>query len=111
MLPFLPPDGPDAGLTESQARDIIERADLTFEAIAGVPPTPRVIFKPQDVFGLIIAGSQLANFMLSTDLQTCGYCSADGTLQLKAEAHHPTCKVRRWFEAVDALKLGLEVRS
>jgi hypothetical protein len=38
MLPFLSPEGPDAGLTESQARDIIRRADLTFEAIAGVRP-------------------------------------------------------------------------
>jgi hypothetical protein len=111
MLPFLSPEGPDAGLTESQAREINRRADLTFEAIAGVPSTPTVTFKPQNVFDLIFAGAQLANFMLSSDLRTCAYCSADGELQLNAEAHHPTCKVRRWFEAVDSLKLGLEVRS
>jgi hypothetical protein len=53
MLPFLSPEGPDAGLTESQARDIIRRADLTLEAIAGVPSTPTVTFKPQNVFDLI----------------------------------------------------------
>ena len=114
MLPY-PPEGPDAGLNESQA-NTIRYADATFEAIAGVRPAepaptgPRVHFPPQQVFDVIIAGAQLAHFMLSTDLRACGCCGSEGALQTDPEAHATICRVRRWFAAVDALKVGLEVR-
>jgi hypothetical protein len=80
-------------------------------ATPALPPDPisALKFRASDVFDMVIAGSQLAFFVISSDLQTCSVCGQSGANMSEPEGHHPCCKVRRWWLAVDALKIGLEV--
>jgi hypothetical protein len=73
-------------------------------------PSAQLKYRAEDVFELAFAGSQLAHFMLSSEMTECVVCGASGQNMSEADSHHPLCKVRRWWKAVDALKIGMEVQ-
>lgn len=73
-------------------------------------PESKLQFQPSDVFEMAFAGSQVARWLISNDMGICLVCGHEGADMGKAEAHRPICPVRRWWEAVDALKVHLEVR-
>jgi len=72
-------------------------------------PVSQLKFQPKDVFELVIAGTQMAYWFLSEDRSECVVCGASGNNMNEPDGHHELCKVRRWWLAVDQLKIGLEV--
>jgi hypothetical protein len=94
---------------QTPEHDFLKIPEAVLEAISSVPVST-LKFRPSDVFNLVIAGSQLAFFVISSDLQTCSVCGMSGANMSEPDGHHPFCKVRRWWLAVDQLKIGLEVR-
>lgn len=108
---------------QTPENDLLRISEAVFDATRrpevqvdpATPPLPAdpvsaLKFRPSDVFDMVIAGSQLAFFVISSDLQTCSVCGMSSANMSEPDGHHPCCKVRRWWLAVDQLKIGLEVR-
>lgn len=114
----LPGEYPDGPVRESFISNMLNIADLTFQALTGEPiptktkPAPKtqsvMKFEPGDIFELTIAASQVGHFVLSSDSTTCAVCGHIGKDMRRAGEHHPCCRVARLWNAIDAIKITVE---
>lgn len=95
-------------------RAALEMADQTFAALAKprrehAVPGSAIRYRDKDIFELVIAGTKVVNYMVSDDHRACLVCHLGAPNAHDAENHMRFCPVRRWLQAVEALKIGLEV--
>jgi hypothetical protein len=84
-------------------------ADDTIAALMGdrlASKQSTLRYRDHDVFELVVAGSKMANFLVSSDGRTCLVCMEEGKDMSDPSNHKPFCHVRRWIEAASKLTVS-----